>query len=61
MIQSVPLFDWSLQKQFVNPKKIYYKFTKDTKLWLLTMDESETIEIDEYEIDIINILEWLLI
>jgi len=23
MIQSVPLFDWSLQKQFVNPKKIY--------------------------------------
>lgn len=148
MIQSVPLFDWSLQKQFVNPKKIYsidtglskrvsfevgkrigdmlenivylelkrrytdiyyfktangyevdflikeyqqithliqvsqtikdektkkrelrslvkssieLKFTKDTKLWLLTMDESETIEVDEYEIDIINILEWLLI
>lgn len=23
MIHSVPLFDWSLQKQFVNPKKIY--------------------------------------
>ena len=23
MIQSVPLFDWSLQKQFSNPKKIY--------------------------------------
>ncbi len=23
MIQSVPLFDWSLQKQYVNPKKIY--------------------------------------
>ena len=23
MIQSVPLFDWSLQKQHVNPKKIY--------------------------------------
>ena len=23
MIQSVPLFDWSLQKQYVNPRKIY--------------------------------------
>lgn len=23
MIQSIPLFDWSLQKQFTNPKKIY--------------------------------------
>jgi len=23
MIHSVPLFDWSLQKQYVNPKKIY--------------------------------------
>ncbi len=23
MIQSIPLFDWSLQKQYVNPKKIY--------------------------------------
>jgi len=23
MIQSIPLFDWSLQKQFTNPRKIY--------------------------------------
>ncbi len=29
MIQSAPLFDWSLQKQYVNPKKIY---SVDTRL-----------------------------
>ena len=23
MIQTIPLFDWSLQKQFSNPKKVY--------------------------------------
>ncbi len=148
MCQSVPLFDWSLQKQYVNPKKIYsvdtglskrvsfevgkrvgdmlenivylelkrrygeiyyfktaqgyevdfllkeyeqithlvqvsqtlsdvktrkrelralvkasdeLKYTQVTKLWLLTMDESGTDQIDGKKIEIINILEWLLL
>ena len=147
MIQSVPLFDWSLQKQYVNPKKIYsvdtglskrvsfevgkrigdmlenivylelkrryseiyyfktaqgyevdfllkeyerithlvqvsqtlsdektkkrelralakaadeLKHTADTKLWLLTMDESSTEQIDGKTIEVMNVLEWLL-
>ncbi len=148
MIQSVPLFDWSLQKQYVNPKKIYsidtglskrvsfevgkrmgdmlenivylelkrryseiyyfktsqgyevdfllkeyeqithllqvsqtleddktkkrelralvkaydeLKHVDSIRLWLLTMDESSIEQIDGKEIEIINILEWLLL
>ena len=148
MIQSVPLFDWSLQKQYVNPKKIYsidtglskrvsfevgkrmgdmlenivylelkrryadiyyfktaqgyevdfllkeyeqithlvqvsqtladektrkrelralvkakdeLKHTAETKLWLLTMDESSTEYVDGKTISVLNILEWLLL
>jgi len=148
MIQTIPLFDWSLQKQFSNPKKIYsidtglskrvsfevgkrtgdllenivylelkrrfesiyyfktaqnyeidflikerekithliqvsqtlsdsktkkrelralvkasieLNYTKDTKLWLITMDESSVEVIDGVEIEILNVLEWLLL
>ncbi|MEA1973670.1 MAG: ATP-binding protein, partial [Candidatus Cloacimonadota bacterium] len=148
MIQSVPLFDWSLQKQYVNPKKIYsidtglskrvsfevgkrigdmlenivylelkrryseifyfktaqgyevdflikeyeqithlvqvsqtisddktkkrelralikavdeLKHADHTKLYLLTMDESYTENIDGRTIEVINLLEWLLL
>ncbi len=148
MIQSVPLFDWSLQKQYVNPKKIYsidtglskrvsfevgkrigdmlenivylelkrrygeiyyfktaqgyevdfllkeyeqithlvqvsqtttdektkkrelralvkahdeLKYTNNTKLWLLTMDNSRTEEVGGKMIEVMNIIEWLLL
>jgi hypothetical protein len=148
MIQTIPLFDWSLQKQFTNPRKVYsidtglskrvsfevgrrigdllenivylelkrefyelyyfktkqdyevdflvkqkekithliqvsqtlkdektkkrelralakasveLKYTKETKLWLITMDESSIEVIDGIEIEILNILEWLLL
>jgi len=147
MIQSIPLFDWSLQKQFSNPRKIYsidtglskrvsfevgqrmgdllenivylelkrkfeeiyyfktaqnyevdflvkerekityliqvswsledaktrkrelralvkaaseLKYTKDTKLMLLTMNESCVEEVDGVNVDVLNVLEWLL-
>ncbi|MEA3455790.1 MAG: ATP-binding protein [Campylobacterota bacterium] len=147
MIQSVPLFDWSLQKQYVNPKKIYsidtglskrvsfevgkrigdmlenivylelkrryskiyyfktaqgyevdfllkeyeqithlvqvsqaiadektkkrelralvkahdeLEYTDNTKLWLLTMDQSRTEEVGGKSIEVMNIIEWLL-
>jgi predicted AAA+ superfamily ATPase len=147
MVQSIPMFDWSLQKQFSNPKKVYsidtglskrvsfevgqrmgdllenivylelkrrfeeiyyfktaqnyevdflvkerekithliqvswtledektkkrelralaksaveLKHTAETKLMLLTMDESSSEEIDGVEIEVLNILEWLL-
>jgi predicted AAA+ superfamily ATPase len=36
------------------------KHTSETKLMLLTMDESSSIEIDGVEIEILNVLEWLL-
>lgn len=148
MIQSVPLFDWSLQKQYVNPRKIYsidtglskrvsfevgkrigdmlenivylelkrryaeiyyfktsqgyevdfllkeyeqithlvqvsqavsdektkkrelralvkaydeLKYTNNTKLWLLTMDNSRTEEVGGKTIEVMNIIEWLLL
>jgi predicted AAA+ superfamily ATPase len=147
MVQSIPMFDWSLQKQFSNPKKVYsidtglskrvsfevgqrmgdllenivylelkrrfeeiyyfktaqnyevdflvkerekithliqvswtledektkkrelrslaksaveLKHTSETKLMLLTMDESSSTEIGGVEIEILNVLEWLL-
>jgi len=147
MIQTIPLFDWSLQKQFNNPRKVYsvdtglskrvsfevgkrtgdllenivylelkrrfeeiyyfktaqnyevdflvkeresiiyliqvsltiedektkkrelrslvksateLKHTSDTKLMLLTMDESSTEAFDGIKIEIVNIFEWLL-
>jgi len=148
MIQTIPLFDWSLQKQFNNPRKVYsvdtglskrvsfevgkrigdllenivylelkrkfeeiyyfktaqnyeidflvkqretithliqvsmtledektkkrelralvkaateLKYTQDTTLMLLTMDESSSELFDGVEIEIINILEWLIL
>jgi len=148
MIQTIPLFDWSLQKQFTNPRKVYsidtglskrvsfevgkrlgdllenivylelkrrfeeiYYFktaqnyevdflikerekithliqvswsleddktkkrelralaksaielthTTDTRLMLLTMDESSREVIDGVEIEVVNVLEWLLL
>ena len=147
MIQTIPLFDWSLQKQFNNPRKVYsvdtglskrvsfevgkrigdllenivylelrrkfeeiyyfktaqnyevdflvkqrekithliqvsltvkdektkkrelralaksaieLKHTNDTKLMLLTMDESIIEEFDGVKIEVINVFEWLL-
>jgi predicted AAA+ superfamily ATPase len=147
MIQTLPLFDWSLQKQFTNPRKIYsidtglskrvsfevgrrigdllenivylelkrefdelyyfktkqnyevdflvkqrekithliqvsktlkdektkkrelralikasveLKYTQESKLWLITMDESSVEVIDGVEIEVLNVLEWLL-
>jgi len=147
MIQTIPLFDWSLQKQFTNPKKVYsidtglskrvsfevgkrrgdllenivylelkrdfdelyyfktkqgyevdflvkqrekvthlvqvsltledektrkrelralvkasqeLKYTEDMKLWLITMDESSVEVVDGFEIELLNVLEWLL-
>ncbi|HIP29234.1 MAG TPA: ATP-binding protein [Sulfurospirillum arcachonense] len=148
MIQTLALFDWSLQKQFTNPKKVYsidtglskrvsfevgkrkgdllenivylelkrnfdelyyfktkqgyevdflvkqrekvthlvqasltledektrkrelralvkasqeLKYTKDMKLMLITMDESSIEVVDGFEIEIVNVLEWLII
>ncbi len=148
MIQTLPLFDWSLQKQFTNPRKVYsvdtglskrvsfevgrrigdllenivylelkrkfdelyyfktkqgyevdflvkqrekithlvqvsqtlkdaktkkrelralakasaeLKYTKETKLWLITMDESSVEVMDGVEIEVLNVLEWLLL
>jgi len=148
MIQTLPLFDWSLQKQFTNPRKVYsvdtglskrvsfevgrrigdllenivylelkrefdelyyfktkqdyevdflvkqreqithlvqvsqtlkdektkkrelralvkasaeLKYTKETKLWLITMDESSVEVVDGVEIEVVNVLEWLLL
>jgi len=148
MIQTLPLFDWSLQKQFTNPRKVYsvdtglskrvsfevgrrigdllenivylelkrafdelyyfktkqgyevdflvkqrekithlvqvsqtlkdektkkrelralvkasaeLKYTKETKLWLITMDESSVEMVDGVEIEVMNVLEWLLL
>ncbi len=148
MIQTLPLFDWSLQKQFTNPKKVYsidtglskrvsfelgkrkgdllenivylelkrsfdelyyfktkqgyevdflvkqrervthlvqvsltlenektrtrelralvkasqeLQYSEDMKLWLITMDESSVEVIDGFEIELINVLEWLLL
>lgn len=147
MIQTLPLFDWSLQKQFTNPKKVYsidtglskrvsfevgkrkgdllenivylelkrafdelyyfktkqgyevdflvkqrekvthliqvsvtledaktkkrelrallkasqeLKYTDGTKLLLITMDESSIEVVDGVEIEVVNVLEWLL-
>ena len=37
------------------------KHTQDTKLMLLTMDESSSELFDGVEIEIINILEWLIL
>jgi len=36
-------------------------YTKETKLWLITMDESSIEVIDGVEIEVLNILEWLLL
>ena len=147
MVQTLPLFDWSLQKQFTNPRKVYsidtglskrvsfevgkrkgdllenivylelkrsfdelyyfktkqgyevdflvkqrelvthlvqvsvtledektrkrelralvkasqeLKYTKDMKLMLITMDESSVEVVDGFEVEIVNVLEWLL-
>jgi hypothetical protein len=36
------------------------KYTKDTKLILLTMNESCVEEVDGVKVDVLNVLEWLL-
>jgi len=148
MIQTLPLFDWSLQKQFTNPRKVYsidtglskrvsfevgkrkgdllenivylqlkrsfdeiyyfktkqgyevdflvkqrekvthlvqvsltlenektkkrelralvkasqeLKYTEDMKLCLITMDDSSIEIVDGFEIELINVMEWLLL
>ena len=147
MIQTLALFDWSLQKQFTNPRKVYsidtglskrvsfevgkrkgdllenivylelkrsfdelyyfktkqgyevdflvkqrekvthlvqvsvtledektrkrelralvkasqeLKYTEDMRLWLITMDESSVEILDGFEVELFNVLEWLL-
>jgi len=148
MVQTLPLFDWSLQKQFTNPRKVYsidtglskrvsfevgkrkgdllenivylqlkrsfdelyyfktkqgyevdflvkqrekvthliqvsltledektrkrelralvkasqeLKYSEDMKLWLITMDESSLEIVDGFEIELVNVLEWLVL
>jgi hypothetical protein len=36
------------------------RYTQESKLWLITMDESSMETIDGVEIEILNVLEWLL-
>jgi predicted AAA+ superfamily ATPase len=36
------------------------RYTQERKLWLITMDESSMETIDGVEIEILNVLEWLL-
>jgi predicted AAA+ superfamily ATPase len=65
LIKPIYLFDWSYKKQISNPKKIYSVDVGLSKIVSFEVGQrlGDILEkiIDNHQIDIINILEWLVI